>query len=105
MSNVNDIYFDGAYKEIWRSIIPTELTTKEVDFILSYFDVKKGNNVLDLMCGYGRHAIALGRKGIAVTAIDNLEDYVEEINRVAKEENIPTTGVRADILQYKLDEK
>ena len=63
MNNINDSYFDGYYKDIWRSIIPAELTRKEVDFIVSYFKLQPGNKVLDIMCGYGRHAIALAKKG------------------------------------------
>ena len=105
MENVNDIYFDGQYKEMWRSIIPAELTTKEVDFMLSYFGLTKGSQVLDLMCGYGRHAIALARKEISVTAIDNLDDYIKEINKNAKDQDIPVKGIKADILQYVTDEK
>ncbi len=105
MSNVNDTYFDGYYKDIWRSVIPAELTTKETDFMVRHFDLQAGDRVLDLMCGYGRHAIALAKKGIAVMAIDNLDDYITEINKTAKDEGIPLEGIKADILEYKIDEK
>ena len=50
MPNINDTYFDGYYKEIWRSLIPDELTVKEVDFMWLYFNLQPGNKVLDLMC-------------------------------------------------------
>ncbi len=79
MSNINDTYFDGYYKDIWRSIIPEELTVKEVDFMQQYFNLDTGSKVLDLMCGYGRHAIALAKKGIPVTAVDILDEYIDEI--------------------------
>ena len=72
---------------------------------MPYFNLKEGSKVLDLMCGYGRHAIALAKKGIAVTAVDNLDDYINEINKIAKEENLPVKAIKADILQYKIDEK
>jgi hypothetical protein len=41
MENINDSYFDGYYKEIWRVMIPDELTTKEVDFMLPYFSLNQ----------------------------------------------------------------
>jgi len=104
MENINDSYFNGHYKDIWKSIIPAELTTKEVDFILSYFGLKKGDKVLDMMCGYGRHAIALARKGISVTAVDNLDDYIKEIDKIANDEHIPVKSVKADILHYETGE-
>lgn len=104
-SNINDSFFDGAYKEIWRTIIPDELTVKEVDFMLPYFKLEAGSKVLDLMCGYGRHALALGRKGIAVTAVDNLGDYIKEIQQTAATENLPVDAVQAPALEYKTGER
>ena len=103
-SNINDTFFDGAYKEIWKTIIPDELTVKEVDFMLPYFNLQAGSKVLDLMCGYGRHALALARKGIAVTAIDNLGDYINEIQDTATKENLPVKAVKATVIDYKADD-
>ncbi len=100
MNNINDTYFDGFYKEIWRTIIPDELTVKEVDFMLSYFNLQPGDKVLDMMCGYGRHAIALAKKRMAVMAVDNLEDYIIEISETAEKEQLPLKVVKSDILKY-----
>lgn len=104
MSNINDTYFNGFYKDIWRSIIPEELTVKEVDFMLSYFNLQSGNKVLDLMCGYGRHAIALAQKGISVTAVDNLDDYINEITKTVEKEQLPLKVIKENVLDYKIDE-
>ena len=105
MSNINDTFFDGEYKEIWRSIIPEELTVKEVDFMLSYFNLQPGSKVHDLMCGYGRHAIALARKGMLVTAVDNLGDYTNEIYEIAEKEQLTLKVVKADVTAYKNNDK
>lgn len=103
MSNINDSYFDGYYKEIWRNIIPEILTEREIAFILSYFSLKPGDKVLDLMCGYGRHSIALAEKGIEVTAIDNLLAYTNEIEKTAREKYLPVKVITGSVLQ--LEEK
>lgn len=103
MNNINDSYFDGYYKEIWRSIIPAALTVKETDFMMQYFELKPGSKVLDLMCGYGRHAIALAKKRIEVTAIDNLGDYINEINDTAENEQLPIKATREDIIHFHAD--
>ena len=105
MPNINDSYFDGSYKEMWRTIIPEELTVKEVDFMLSYFKLQPESKVLDLMCGYGRHAIALSKKGIAVTAIDNLSDYINEIKQVVEAENLPVNAIQADVTKFTTNDK
>jgi SAM-dependent methyltransferase len=100
--NVNDSYFDGYYKDIWRSIIPAELTVKETDFIVRYFGLGPGCKVLDMMCGYGRHAISLAREGMAVTAVDNLGDYIDEIKEIAAKENLSLVPEKADVLNYEV---
>ncbi len=104
MPNINDTYFDGYYKEIWRSLIPDELTVKEVDFMVPYFKLDSSSKVLDLMCGYGRHAIAMARKGVSVIAIDNLSDYTNEISETADKEQLPLKVIKADVINYKIDE-
>lgn len=101
MGNINDTYFDGHYKDVWKAIIPEELTRRETDFLLSYFELNPGEQVLDLMCGYGRHSISLARKGINVTAVDNLSDYILEIEKEAKAQSLPIQAIQSDILDFR----
>ena len=98
--NVNNSYFDGYYKYIWRAINPEGLTRAEVNFLIAYNHLLPGNKVLDLMCGYGRHALALARTGIEVTAVDNLADYIDEIKEIAAKENLPLTTIQADVISF-----
>lgn len=105
MENINNSFFDGYYKDIWRSIIPSELTIKESEFIVDYFNLTPDKKVLDLMCGYGRHAITLAGKGIKVTAVDNLEDYIIEIKDVATKDQLSINAVKTDVLQFTTQEK
>jgi 2-polyprenyl-3-methyl-5-hydroxy-6-metoxy-1,4-benzoquinol methylase len=104
MENINDTYFDGYYKDMWRSVIPAELTPREVDFMLQYFNLQPGNKILDMMCGYGRHAIALAKKGMQVMAVDNLSDYIKEIKQAAEKENLSITAVQANVTDYEPDD-
>jgi SAM-dependent methyltransferase len=99
--NINDTFFDGLYKHIWRSIFPETITKAEVDFLIKEARLQSGSEVLDLMCGYGRHAIAFAKKGIKVTAVDNLEDYINEISVTAQEENLCVLPILADVIQFR----
>ncbi len=101
--NINNIFFEGSYKEVWRKIIPPGLTAAEVDFIIEAAGLKSKDSVLDLMCGYGRHAIELGRRHHKVTAIDNLPAYTNEINSIAAEEGLPINAMEADVVNVKLE--
>jgi SAM-dependent methyltransferase len=101
MANINDSYFDGYYKDIWREINPPELTKIEVDFMISRFGLSNQSAVLDMMCGYGRHALGLGREGVNVTAVDNLQAYTDEIKDTVAKENLPVTTIQDNIFHYK----
>lgn len=95
--NINDTFFKGVYKDIWRKLIPAGLTEAEVDFIEDICGCNQGSHILDLMCGYGRHALELGKRGYKVTALDNSPDYVSEINTKAEEGNLPVISNMVDV--------
>ena len=78
-------------------MIPQGLTEAEVDFIEEICNLVHGNHILDLMCGYGRHAIELGRRGYRVTALDNSTDYVAEIKSRVEKEGLPVESRIADV--------
>jgi SAM-dependent methyltransferase len=95
--NINDTFFKGIYKDIWRKLIPAGLTEAEADFIEDICGCKQGSHILDLMCGYGRHALELGKRGYKVTALDNAPDYVAEINAKAEERKLSVISNVADV--------
>ena len=101
--NVNNTFFDGHYKDIWRQIFPEKTTLAEVDFIIEEAKLNPEQHVLDLMCGYGRHALELANRGINVTAIDNLPDYINEIKEKAAARNLPVESICMDILEMQVD--
>jgi 2-polyprenyl-3-methyl-5-hydroxy-6-metoxy-1,4-benzoquinol methylase len=102
MANVNDTYFEGHYKNIWRSLIPKELTPKEIDFMISFFTLDQHSKVLDLMCGYGRHSIGLAEKGIGVTAVDNLHEYITEIDQKSTDSDLTIKTIQTDVLKFRM---
>ena len=103
--NVNNSFFDGYYKEIWRHIFPEKTTLAEVDFIITDGKLLPGNSVLDLMCGYGRHSLELGRRGLKVTAVDNLPYYINEIKEKAANENLQVESICTDVLELQIEKQ
>jgi SAM-dependent methyltransferase len=102
--NINNSFFNSVYKDVWKKLIPNGLTEAEVDFIMETAGLQPGDKVLDIMCGYGRHSIELGKRGIDVTSIDNLNEYIEEIKANAHQQNLPVRGIKAGILEVELQE-
>ncbi len=103
--NVNNSFFDGYYKEIWRHFFPEKTTHAEVDFILEAAKLKAGGDVLDIMCGFGRHCLELASRGIGVTAVDNLPDYINEIKEKAATKNLPVEAICTDILEMQVEQE
>jgi SAM-dependent methyltransferase len=54
----------------------TKGTVGEVDFLVDALGLRPGMRVLDAGCGPGRHALELGRRGIAVVGIDTSPDFL-----------------------------
>ena len=102
-SNINDTFFSGTYKEVWRKLIPAGLSEMECDFIEDVAGLQKGEAVLDLMCGYGRHALELARRGYRVTAVDNSVDYISEIQAAATREALPVEAFAQGALEVQPD--
>jgi SAM-dependent methyltransferase len=95
-------FFQGMALDMWSQALPQAFTDSEIKFIEAHLPVSPGAALLDVPCGYGRHALALAKKGCAVMAIDIAEDYIQQL-RASAGESLPNIhAVHADILEYPL---
>ena len=68
--------------------------------LLNYFKSKDSNSsVLDIGCGQGRDAIAVGRLGFKVIGIDNSTTGIDQLNSMAQKEGINVTGKVGDMFK------
>lgn len=61
--------------------------------------------MLDVMAGYGRHALPLADLGIAMTCIDLSKEYCDELEKISRQENLPVNVICEDILAASFKEK
>ncbi|HTC81419.1 MAG TPA: methyltransferase domain-containing protein [Acidimicrobiia bacterium] len=73
----------------------TKGTDQEVDFLVACLGLAPGARVLDVGCGPGRHAHALGRRGFEVVGVDISERFVA-LAREATPAGARVTFERAD---------
>lgn len=98
-------FFQGINCELWENAIPAEVTRQEVDFLLSELDLQRGQRILDIPCGFGRHAIELSKRGFNVTGIDISETFIKGLTGKIIAEKLNIKTIRADILAIQLKER
>ena len=62
------------YKKIWaldiKNMSWVENTSYEVDYLIDLCQLKETERILDLACGYGRHALEFAKRGYEVVGVD-----------------------------------
>jgi SAM-dependent methyltransferase len=98
-------FFQGINCELWEKAIPSEYTKQEVDFLVSELNLQKGQHILDIPCGFGRHAIELSKRGFNVTGIDISGTFIKGLTEKIISEKLNIKAIHADILTIQLNEK
>lgn len=95
------------YKKIWTLDIQNqswvEDTKRQVDFLIEKMQLKGGERILDLACGFGRHSLELARRGFDVTGVDITRDYVDFAMRAAEKEGLNARFICSDIREIKFE--
>lgn len=91
----------NSYSERWFEFfhvpIGEERTTREAEFVCTLAPLPEFRRVLDVCCGMGRHARALGGRGYSVTALERDEPAIAQ----ARHLDGGPEYVRADVRDYK----
>jgi 2-polyprenyl-3-methyl-5-hydroxy-6-metoxy-1,4-benzoquinol methylase len=97
------------YRKIWSLAIQemswVEQTKEQVDFIWKVLELDGRERVLDLACGFGRHALELARRGCQVVGVDITVEYVGEASKQANEKGLPAEFVCADLRELEFKEE
>lgn len=75
----------NAYSALWFQLFmplqTDELSEKDVAFLARQLPLPRYRHMLDLCCGYGRHAVRLAARGYAVTGLDRDATAIAEAQR------------------------
>ncbi len=88
-------FFDASYVRLLRAQWPEAVTREQVGFAARVLNLRRGTRVLDVPCGFGRHARFLARRGIMVVGVDLSRAMLAEARRSGPEARL--SFVRADM--------
>ena len=88
-------FFDATYVRILRAQWPDAVTRKQVAFVAKVAGLRRGARVLDVPCGFGRHARLLARRGMLVVGVDLSRAMIAEARRGGSQPGL--LFVRADM--------
>jgi SAM-dependent methyltransferase len=101
-------WFEEVFDEEYLRTLPLMRphgTLREVDFIASALDVTVGAELLDVGCGYGRHAIELVQRGYNVTGLDLSLPLLIRAADEAQRRSLTVNFVHADMREMAFEKQ
>jgi SAM-dependent methyltransferase len=80
----------------WKAYSPAG-TEQEIQFICEVLKLANNACVLDLYCGYGRHAIELAKRGWRVTGIDANQEFLAIARQEARKAGVQVNFFPCDM--------
>lgn len=91
-------FFHGLPQDAWKAAQSEEQTQLDLELLVESLDFGPDDRLLDVFCGYGRHALPLARMGARVIGVDISVDYIAELEATSRKERLPLVAIAADFL-------
>lgn len=98
-------YFDENAPILTHPALSQSRTAHEVDFVLVQTGLTPPAAVLDIGCGFGRHAVALAQCGFEVIGIDPSEAMLAKARTLAEKVGASATFVQASGETFDTDKR
>jgi len=92
-------FFEGLSVDYWKAAVPPAWTKAEIEFLWDVLGLRAGASVLDVPCGYGRHALALAARGVRVTGFDISETYIKYLRAAARRKQLPIRARKGNLVE------
>jgi SAM-dependent methyltransferase len=105
-----DFDFDAVFEVedyiyFYSDHLTEEVTEKQVDFLVKELALDEPMKILDLACGYGRHANVLAVLGHSVTGIDLKMGFLDMARQEAVRKGVKVTYRQGDMRRLDVEAK
>jgi SAM-dependent methyltransferase len=101
-------WFEEVFDEDYLRTLPfmsADQTLREVEFISDALRIGAGAEILDIACGYGRHAIELVQRGYNVTGLDLSLPLLLRAADESKRRSLSVNFVHADMREMAFEKQ
>ena len=91
------VFEPDDYLYFYSDMLTEERTRKEIDFLVRVLNLDRPRRILDLACGYGRHANRLAKLGHKVVGVDITPGFLKIARREARQKRLKVRYIRQDM--------
>ncbi len=92
-------FFDGHSPAYMQNVF-TRDSAREAAFLDELLGLPRGDRLLDIGCGTGRHAVEMARRGYAVTGIDLSAGMLAQARQAAESAGVTVEWIKADAARF-----
>ncbi|HEU5227596.1 MAG TPA: methyltransferase domain-containing protein [Ktedonobacteraceae bacterium] len=90
-------FFGEDYLRIYLPFLPPDRTVREIKGIIKLLKLPTGKAILDLCCGYGRHAIPLAQQGYQITGLDLSAPFIQRAQEKSEAQGVKANWIEGDM--------
>ncbi|WP_288073501.1 class I SAM-dependent methyltransferase [Pyrococcus sp.] len=103
--NIEEVFNVDDYMYFYSEKLTEERTQKEVEFLVKALKLEEPRKILDLACGFGRHAIKLAELGHEVVGVDIMDGFLEIARKTAEEKGVNVKFMKGDMREINFEEE
>jgi SAM-dependent methyltransferase len=97
-------FFDGLALDLWTRVATPDYAKREIGFIKELISFPENACILDMPCGQGWHSLLLAEEGYQVTGVDLSPEYISNLEKNARERNLPVKSLQLNMLDFTTSE-
>jgi SAM-dependent methyltransferase len=97
LNNLESVFSPEEYLYFYSDVLTPKRLEAEINFLKKFTDLAHPKYILDLACGFGRHANALAKLGHTVTGIDYSEGFLKIAREDASKIGVKVNYIHADM--------